>query len=76
MRPASAHVDSPVMHAAPGHETPRRGAAGLLAQFAALERVTTETEPASGKARLEDRLGSELARLLVGALALGGRAAA
>jgi hypothetical protein len=57
------------MDAAPFH--PRGGgAARLLEHCAALARITG-TEGLSARARLERELGSELADLLVGALAHG-----
>jgi hypothetical protein len=56
------------MDAAPAHDLHGRGATRLLRQFAALELLTSVDGP-RGRARLERELGSDLADLLVGALA-------
>lgn len=50
----------------------RRGAPRLLADFAALERITEGDGP-SGRHRLELEVGCELADFLVSALARGAR---
>jgi hypothetical protein len=52
----------------PSHRLPGRGAPRLLADFAALERIT-EGEGPSGRHRLELEVGCELADFLVSALA-------
>ena len=52
----------------PSHRLPGRGASRLLADFAALERIT-EGEGPSGRHRLELEVGCELADFLVSALA-------
>ena len=57
--------------AAPEHATPVRGASRLLADCARLGRPGQDRP--SARARLEGELGPELARLLVGGLAAGGR---
>ena len=59
------------MLAATEHSEAGRGAARLLAHCAAVERLSTGRRPAY--ARLEDAVGGDLARLLVGALAAAHR---
>jgi hypothetical protein len=56
------------MEDAPIHRLQRRGAPRLLADFAALERITDGDGP-SGRYRLELEVGYELADFLVSALA-------
>ena len=55
------------MDGPPIHRPQRRGAPRLLADFAALERITEGGGP-SGRDRLELELGCELADFLVSAL--------
>ena len=52
----------------PSHRLQRRGAPRLLADFAALERITEGDGP-SGRHRLELEVGYDLADFLVSALA-------
>lgn len=61
------------MDAASTHDLHGRGAPRLLRHFAALERLTSVDGP-SGRARLESKVGCDLAELLVGALARSRRA--
>ncbi len=56
------------MDAPPSHRLPGRGVPRLLADFAALERITEGDGP-SGRHRLELEVGCELADFLVSALA-------
>jgi hypothetical protein len=56
------------MDGLPIHQPQRRGAPRLLADFAALERMTDGEGP-SGRLRLELEVGCELADFLVSALA-------
>jgi hypothetical protein len=56
------------MDGPPIHRVQGRGAPRLLADFAALERIT-EGEGPSGRHRLEVEVGCELADFLVSALA-------
>ena len=62
------------MGGAPIHRLHGRGAPRLLADFAALERITEGDGP-SGRHRLELEVGCELADFLVSALARSGRRA-
>ena len=62
------------MGGAPIHRLQERGAPRLLADFAALERITRGDGP-SGRHRLELEVGCELADFLVSALARSGRRA-
>jgi hypothetical protein len=55
------------MDGSPIHRPRRRGAPRLLADFAALERITEGDGP-SGRHRLELEIGCELADFLVSAL--------
>jgi hypothetical protein len=66
-RNGTADIESS-MGGPPIHRLQRRGAQRLLADFAALERIT-EGEGPSGRHRLELEVGCELADFLVAALA-------
>ena len=57
------------MDAAAAHDLHGRGVLRLLRHFAALERLTADSDGPSGRARLEREVGCDLADLLVIALA-------
>lgn len=58
------------MDAPPASFLNGRGVSRLLRHFAAVDRLTQDEEWVSGRTRLEREVGSDLAELLVGALAL------